>query len=130
MTESELREMIDFIYEMVQDKNNINTIASGPRQIGNQITYSLSLWLHPCIKVDCLYFRPDIDAYYFVNHDALMKPHNRPVDDNFVTHPFYLADSEEDEFQKNTTLSPGEICIPYELKDKMIYITEVMKTCW
>ncbi|UTS53471.1 hypothetical protein UES1_096 [Escherichia phage UE-S1] len=50
--------------------------------------------------------------------------------DNFVTHPFYLADSEEDEFQKNTTLSPSEICIPYTLKDKMIYITEVMKTCW
>ncbi|MGI5705276.1 hypothetical protein ACRYKS_27580 [Escherichia coli] len=59
-----------------------------------------------------------------------MKQNKRPVDDAFVTHPFYLADSEEDEFQKNTTLSPGEICIPYTLKDKMIYITEVMKTCW
>ncbi|AIT14007.1 hypothetical protein GNZ01_05645 [Escherichia coli] len=129
MTESELHEMIDFIYEMVQDKNNINTITTGPRQIGNQMTYSLSLWLHPNFKVDCLYFRPDIDAYYFVNHDALMKPNKRTVDDTFVTHPFYLADSEEDEFQKNTTLNLGEICIPHELKDKMNHITEVMKTC-
>lgn len=129
MTETELHEMIDFIYEMVQDKNNINEIGSGPRQIGSQLTYSLSLWLHPNYKVDCLYFRSDIDAYYFVNHDALMKRTNRPVDETFVTHPFYLADSEEDEFQKTTTLGNGEICIPHALKDKMIHITEVMKTC-
>ncbi|MDS1552172.1 hypothetical protein QPL51_03850 [Escherichia coli] len=129
MTESELHEMIDFIYEMVQDKNNINTITTGPRQIGNQMTYSLSLWLHPNFKVDCLYYRPDIDAYYFINHDALMKPNKKPVDDSFVTYPFYLAHSDEDEFQKSTVLNKGEICIPYALKDKMIHITEVMKTC-
>ncbi|EMR6005998.1 hypothetical protein WJW27_002698 [Escherichia coli] len=130
MTKSELYEMIDFIYEMVQDEKHINTIGSGPRQIGNQMTYSLSLWLHQQFNVDCLYFRPDIGAYYFVNYDALMKQSKRPVDESFVTYPFYLAESEEDEFQKETVLSKGEICIPYALKDKMIYITEVMKTCW
>lgn len=128
MTDDELHKLIEHIYEMVQDKNNINDIASGPKPIGNTMTYSLSLWISQHYKVDCVYYRPDIAAFYFVHPEALInRPTHRPANESFVSYPFYVSESEEDEFQKNTALGREERCIPHILKDKIDFIVEVMK---
>ncbi|HCQ0858811.1 TPA: hypothetical protein OGU99_000744 [Escherichia coli] len=130
MTDTDLQKLIDYIYEMVQDKNNINYIASGSKPIGNVRTYSLSLWLHQYYKVDCVYYRPDINAFYFVNPAVLFdRTKKLPDDESFIPSPFYVSESDEDEFQKNTSLERGAGCIPYKLKDKIDFIVEVMKTC-
>lgn len=128
MTDAELHELIEYIYELVKDKNNINDIASGPKPIGNTMTYSLSVWISQYYKVDCVYYRPDINAFYFINPEALInRPTHRPANESFISSPFYVSESDEDEFQKSTALERGEGCIPYSLKDKIDFIVEVMK---
>lgn len=125
MNKEEITNLINSIYEEVQDAKNICQHRTGYSTVGEVETLKLALWTPDHLNyVDCIIHRQDTGGYYFISNYNADKQSHFYVE--FYPHAFHLVQSEEDEFQKLTTIGTDEKCIPFELYEKMQYITSVM----